>query len=89
MSSTTTYTCDRCGESKVGDRDFLKLVGVGFRQFGGSKLEPFKTAEWCPECIKHFRLVREEPATPEAPPALTIEDLIIEIVDQAVQEAMP
>ncbi len=86
---TVTYTCDRCKKDINYPDDQVWNVAVIYdcepREpcvFSG---EP--KAQWCRRCIEECRLVPAPPVpVPPLPPPPTIEDLIREIVGQAVEE---
>ncbi len=88
----TTYTCDKCGHHQTTN-DQMWGVGVVL-QHGmvvsdyGPRLAPQVKGLWCRPCIESIGLLcaPPKPDDKDAPAPPTLEDMIREIVANAVQE---
>ncbi len=89
MSTTTTYTCDRCKKSSVGKNE-IGLQGIGV-VWGHHRTTDYaeRGAEWCRACRILFGVEypTNQPAAPVQDPPPTLEDLIHEIVQQKIGDA--
>ena len=87
MAVKTTYICDRCHEV-VTDTEGLYKMGVRAKPWRWDRGDDFDTmtAEWCETCVAKVGLIKRERVTPPAT-RITIEDLIQEIVGNAIENA--
>ena len=92
MSQKTIYTCDRCGaETEDEDRMCEVAVSGGFKRVPSYSHSAFdylrirQRIELCEDCFRGMGVADPLPAPQAAEPkAVTIEDLIHEIVEVAV-----
>jgi hypothetical protein len=94
MAHSTTFTCDRCGETAVDDQNFLTKIRVQIESPYILRNEGFAnsnapTAAWCKKCLVKFGLIdvgkTNLPAqlAPLVPPSL--EEILREIVREEIE----
>ncbi len=91
---TILYKCDRCGrEWNKNDKDAPQLWTIGVICKAGEGLPPFTTVrepsayknqQWCRPCMDRDNIINIKPPEPDAPPPLTFEELIREIIAEEV-----
>ena len=89
MSVKTIYKCDKCGGIQESKEQFWQIA-VTLTSYGlhVSSSNINKSMHACRKCVIDLGLLPPpDKQAPTAPPPLTIEDLIIEIVQQAVVDA--
>ena len=85
---TTTYKCDKCQKVQMTPEDFWEMhLRTNPAMTGGRSSVPQRTLQVCRRCLEDFGLVpirtkREEPV----PAKPTVEELIREMVERAVEE---
>jgi len=90
---TTTYTCDRCTKTSEAV-NFTKKVIVGIQSCGyiGMAVDIYEGArtdlkvDWCDDCCTAVGISIPLPEQKVASPPPTIDELITEIIEQAVDE---
>lgn len=92
MAETTFYICDRCGKSQENNSKDMHHVSIMIRSIPpphyGTVHDGSHKKLWCRECLARTGIVDwEEPGVtpPTTPP--TLEDMIIEIVQDAMGDA--
>ena len=83
MAQQTTYTCDRCKESRTDDTKFLKLIRIAIGY--GFDAPSVWSASWCAECRKQFGLVERDAWQKPKPEPIAL-PLIEEVIRQIVRE---
>jgi hypothetical protein len=94
MAHSTTFTCDRCGETAVDNQQFLMQIRVQIEspyalRNGGFANSNAPTAAWCKKCLVRFGLIDVDktnlpaPDAPEVPPSL--EEILREIVRDEIE----
>ena len=89
---TTTYTCDRCGNSQT-ERTQLWEIEVNIRALDGprfSTISGFDTklkALWCRKCTEGYSFLHGSHAEPPVIEGPKLEDLLREIIREEIQEA--
>ena len=97
MSTSTTYTCDRCGQSQTDARDFLHTVLLFVSDAGSSYFSDLKAADreaqWCRNCCVALGIARTTAeqraagiAKPDPPP--TLEQILTGWISECVDERM-
>ncbi len=88
MGITTTYKCDRCEHEQDNSRQMWD-VEVGINSVGSPRptfLQSRQTVIWCRKCVEDVHLLKipEHKPQRELPSKPTLESLVREIVEDAV-----
>ena len=87
----TTYICDKCGKEVEKNTDLIYLnVQIGDGRFVYNynplrKDHQYSGVHWCQECCTKIGIVQKPNAPIIAPDSPTIEDMIYEIVQNAIE----
>ena len=85
MTIITTYTCDKCGHKQINN-DQMWEIGISLRHSGNPPtLKPKQL--WCRTCVEKIGLLVPSPPLASAPaPALTLEDIVRDIIQQEIEQ---
>lgn len=93
----TTYTCDKCGHKQT-TKDQMWGIAVVMTHGGPVPLHGYSIPNdppqakglWCRKCIEGIGLLcaKPDPEDKTAPTSPTLEDMIREVVDNAVHDAI-
>jgi len=88
MTINTTYECDRCHVISP-KRDDVRGIAIIVSNSSYQTTAHAKVFDkhWCLSCLKRFDLV-PQPAVDKPSPPPTLEDIILEMVSDAVADAM-
>ncbi len=87
MPIITIYKCDHCGNTQTNTDDDMHYVGILVKDIHPCYARsPGHEQLWCSKCLIEVGIVnwKQPAATPPATPP-TLEDMIIEIVDSAIE----
>ncbi len=85
---TTIYRCDRCGYKQPKPEQMWNVGTVCFHHGDTPNLYSLLacTKLWCRACVNTYQLIVDPPTKPDAPPPLSLEDKIREIIRETVAE---
>ena len=87
MGITTIYKCDRCEhEQSTAEQMWSIEVGIKSVDSPSSRLQCRQEALWCRKCVEIVHLLKIPKHAPQRalPPKPTLEALVREIVEDAV-----